>query len=102
MKLAEDWTSGWAPPSGRTGFALVLVLCALWVIAVAWALASGPGRLAAAEQQRAAELEQENQEVCQRLGMPLGSERYAACASELAGVRQHDEDRLTRRSLGFI
>lgn len=102
MKLADGWTLGWAPPPGRTGVALVFVLCAFWIIAVAWAVVTGSGRLAAAEQQSAAEMEQENQGICQRLGMPFGSEQYAACASELTGVRKHHEDRLSGRSLGFI
>jgi len=86
----------------RTGHILVTVLCALWVVAVIWAIANGPHLLAAREQQAAIEMEQENQNVCERLGVPLSSEGFAACAAELKGVRQNHEDRLSGHAMGLI
>lgn len=102
MKAASGSTPAWAPVPVRAGHILVPVLCALWVVAVIWAIANGPRLLAATEQQAAIEMEQENQDVCERLGVPLSSERYAACAAELKGVRQNHEDRLNGHATSLI
>jgi hypothetical protein len=50
----------------------------------------------------AAEVEAENRDACQRLGMPFGGDRYATCAVELSRVRHQHEDRAARRSAGLL
>jgi hypothetical protein len=62
-----------------------------------WSLVNGPRLQAEAEWEMAASIEQENRSACGRLGMPSGSETYAACAIELSGVRQRHEERLNSR-----
>jgi hypothetical protein len=51
---------------------------------------------AAVEYQRAAEIRQENLEVCTRLGMPAGTNAFAGCATELGHIRQRHDERRNR------
>jgi hypothetical protein len=49
----------------------------------------------------AAEIEAENRDSCQRLGMPPGSDLYNGCAVELSRVRDQHADRAARRAAGL-
>ncbi len=60
----------------------------LWFALILWTLMNGPRLRAEAEREVEAEIEEENQSACERLGMPTVSEMYAACAFELNGVRR--------------
>ncbi len=73
----------------------------LWA-AAAWAFLNAPRLHAAADQRMAAEVEAENRDACQRLGMPFGGDGYTACAVELSRVRHRHEDRAARRSAGLL
>lgn len=73
----------------------------LWA-AAAWAFLSGPSRHAEAEQRVAVEVEAENEDACQRLGMPAGGARYTTGAVELSRVRHQHEDRASRRAAGLL
>ena len=76
-------------------------LGSLWLASVMWAFSNGPRLHALVEQEIAVEEESENRDACRRLGMPFGSERYPACASELDGVRRGKEERTRRHAAGF-
>ena len=48
------------------------------------------------------EAEAENHSVCRRLNMPVGSEGYSACASELGEVRRQQTGRMERHAAGIL
>jgi hypothetical protein len=72
-----------------TGFALVC-----WLLI--YILINGPSVRAAIESQRIEEIKQDDQEHCAKLGMPPGTEAFATCGHELAGVRQRHDERIYR------
>jgi hypothetical protein len=69
---------------------------------VAYAVVDGPRRYTATERADVAADEAESLGVCERLGIPSSADGYAACASELAGVRQQREERVQRRMNGIL
>jgi hypothetical protein len=83
-------------PSPIRTTAIIAVGCA-YAAAMTYAILVGPGRYAASEQAADAKEDAESQAVCGRLGISSGSADYAACASELAMVRQRREQRVQRR-----
>ncbi len=87
----------WPSPERMTRVA-IKAMGTFWFALMVWSLMNGPRLRAEAERAVEASIDEENQGVCQRLGMPLGSDFYAACASELNGVRQQHEMRLNRNT----
>jgi hypothetical protein len=88
---ATTWSTwvAYAVVAGGVGLA-----CSL----LAYMLINGPEIRAAIESKRVLEIEKENQESCAKLGIPLGTEAFVTCATELIRIRQlHDE----RRSRDF-
>ena len=51
---------------------------------------------AAVENQRSAEIKQENLEVCTKLGMPPETKAFVNCTTELMHIRQRHDERLHR------
>ena len=101
MRPQETWR--WRRPTlAEAMHVMALAVLASAFAAAGWAFVDGPRAHAEAEGRMAAEAEAENRDACQRLGMPPGGDRYAACAAELSRARQQHEDRLGRRSAGFL
>lgn len=86
--------------SGTPATWIVRVVLALAVAFVAWivvySVVYGPQMRAEAEKRMAQEIAQENESVCGKLAMPVGSQAFATCAAELMQVRQRHEARLSR------
>jgi flagellar biosynthesis/type III secretory pathway M-ring protein FliF/YscJ len=64
---------------------LVAVAAVVMIVA---AILPSPAMRQRAEQLKAEQIDQENRSLCERLGMPRGSERFAACAGALSEARQ--------------
>ena len=101
MRPKETWHWAW-PTLDEAVHATALALGTFLWAAAAWAFLSGPSRHAEADLRVAAEVEAENRDACQRLGMPAGGARYMACAVELGRVRHQHEDRAARRAAGLL
>ncbi len=86
--------AAWLP-----GIALALaVVLGAWILI--YALINGPQMRAAAESQTAQEVEQENRELCGKLGITAETQAFVTCTATLVHVRQrHDERR--NRDLDF-
>ena len=102
MLKAKPAKSHWPHRSEQVKRTSLMALATFWAAAVGWAMMNGPRLHAEAQNQTAMQIEAENRSICQRLGMPSGSDRYSACAGELNGVRQRHEDRVAGRSAGFL
>ena len=101
MRPKGAWHWSW-PTLDEAVHAVALALGVYLFAAAGWAYVNGPRLRAEAEERMAGEAEAESRDACQRLGMPPGSVRYAACAVELSRARQQHEDRLARRSAGLL
>jgi hypothetical protein len=77
---------------------LAVSLLASAAAAVGGALLYGTATQAALEQQWAAEVEHENDEICMSLGMNSASAR-SACGEALAKARRLQEERLSRERI---
>jgi len=96
MRSRKGWSWEWLSSEYLIRIA-AQAMVTFWFAVMVSALMNGPRLRAEAEREVEALVEEENQSACQRLGMPLGSEMYGACASELNGVRQQHEQRLNSR-----
>jgi hypothetical protein len=90
-----------ATPTDRTRTVAVGLGVCMFAAATVYAMVDGPRRHGALEQAAAAAEEEESQAVCSRLGISPSASGYAACAFELAAVRERREERVGRRSAGF-
>jgi hypothetical protein len=72
------------------------------ITVVCHALLYGPEMRARAEQLKAEQIDQENRALCEKLGMPHGSDRLAACAGILSEVRRLHEERLAIETAGIL
>ena len=86
--LESKWT--WTP----------VVVIAVVVIALA-ALLSRPEMREKGEQLKAEQIDQENRLLCERLGMPSSSERFATCTDVLSETRRRQAERLASEIDGF-
>lgn len=77
---------------------LVIALCALVVGVMLYAPVFWRNTAAA----RAAVIEQEDREFCERFGMPVGSAAFPACAANLGELRQRHGDRLAAEAAGIL
>ena len=73
--------------------AFALLSAALVVLGLYVALCAGPAMRAAAHAQLVRAIAQEDQKVCEKLGMRPGTDASAACSRELSTVRQTQVDR---------
>jgi hypothetical protein len=83
--------SGWIP---RIVAGLVAALAV-------YAAAAGPEAMRNADRVRAEQIQQEDHEYCTRLKMPPGTERFAACAADLAEIRRRQHDRALAYAAGI-
>jgi hypothetical protein len=51
-----------------------------------------------AERLQAEQINRDNRALCEKLGMPQGSERFAACADVLSEVRRLEAERISREA----
>jgi len=65
------------------------------------ALINGPEARAMMERQRSAEIAQEDQDYCGKLGMGSGTQMFRPCADVLAQIRRNHEER-TQRDYGML
>ena len=89
IQLVWSWT-----PLGIAG----AVVIAFAVHAIVY----GPAMHEKAEQLRTEQIDQENTMLCEKLGMALGSERFATCAGSLSEVRQRHAKRLAAEAAGIL
>jgi hypothetical protein len=57
---------------------------------------NGPAIQAAVESNKAEQIDQENTQFCQKLGMPRGTDVFATCVSYLTDIRKREAERVTR------
>lgn len=62
----------------------------------------GPAMRERAERLKAEQIDQENRTLCEKLGMPHGSDRFGACAGVLLEARRLHEDRLAIEAAGIL
>ena len=51
---------------------------------------------------RAEEIDREDRVLCQKLGMPHGTDRFAACANVLSQARQNEARRVANDTVGIL
>jgi hypothetical protein len=90
LSALDNTKADTATPSVWTWTPIIAI--AAVVIALAATL-SRPAMRERAEQLKAEQIDQENRALCERLGMPAGSERFAACAGVLSDVRKRHAER---------
>jgi hypothetical protein len=78
------------------------VLGATVIAAAGVAVLYGPAMRERAARLKAEQIDQENRTLCEKLGMPHGSERFGACAGVLLEARRLHEDRLAIEAAGII
>ncbi len=101
--MGTKGTPRWSRPTlDEAAYLVAMALGTVLYAAAAWAFLNAPRLHAEADERIAAEVEAENRDACQRLGMPFGGDRYTACAVELSRVRDQHEDRAARRSAGLL
>jgi hypothetical protein len=83
----------WVP-----GTALGLAVSALAVCAAIEA----PTMRRTAERIKAEQVQQENQEYCEKFRMPPGSENFAACVADLAEIRRRHRERSLAEAAGIL
>jgi hypothetical protein len=81
---------------------LSIVVGTATIAAVGYAIVHGPAVRARAEQLKAEQIDQENRALCQRLGMPHGSDRFDICAGVLSEARQKHGERLAIEAAGIL
>lgn len=91
-----------ATTASRVRAAAVVAIACAYAAAITYGIVLGPTRYATSEQAADAIEDAESRAVCGRLGVSPGADGYAACASELAGVRQRREERVHRRGDAFF
>ena len=62
----------------------------------------GPEIRKRAERFQAEQLDRENRALCEKLGMPHGSERFGGCADVLSEVRRLEAERISREVVGIL
>ncbi|MFL5333329.1 MAG: hypothetical protein ACJ8H8_09140 [Geminicoccaceae bacterium] len=94
MRSVDPWRRrmGWRPGDAVPRLAMQ-AFATFWFAVGAWMILNQDRIQAQLAQQLAEEIEAESSAACGRLGMPQGSAAYAACAAELAAVRQRQENR---------
>lgn len=80
---------------------IVVVAAAVGVSAL-HAILYGPAIRERAEQLKAAQIDQENRALCEKLGMPHGSDRFSACAGVLSEARQREAERIAIEAAGIL
>jgi hypothetical protein len=62
----------------------------------------GPAMRKEAARLRAEEIDREDRVLCQKLGMPHGTDGFAACAKVLSQARQNEATRVANDTVGIL
>lgn len=71
-------------------------------IVVGLLIVNGPAMRAAADRHDAEQIDRENRVYCERFGMAHGTERFAACAGDLAEIRRLHTERINESARGLF
>ena len=93
--------SSQADPATRSAWTWTLIIAVVGVVIVSAAVLPSPAMRAKAEQLKAEQIDQENRTLCEKIGMPSGSERFAACAGVLSDVRKRQAERVAAEMADF-
>lgn len=77
-------------------------LGAMLIAMAAFVALYGPAMRERAERLKAEQIDQENRALCEKLGMPHGSDRFGACAGILLEARRLHEERLAIEAAGIL
>lgn len=77
------------------------VVAALVAALAVYAAAAGPEAIRNAQRVTAEQIQQEDREYCTRLNMAPGTERFAACAADLAEIRRRQHNRALAYAAGI-
>jgi hypothetical protein len=62
----------------------------------------GPAMRERGERLKAEQIDRENRALCEKLGMPHGTDRFGACADVLLEARRLHEERLATEAVGIL
>jgi hypothetical protein len=62
----------------------------------------GPAMQERAERLKAEQIDRENRALCEKLGIPHGSDRFGACTGTLLEARRLHEERLAIEAAGIL
>ena len=92
-----------ASQTGRIASFLVGGVFALSLAVICFLLVRyGPQLRAAAEAQRAEEIDQESKAFCRKLGIGPETARHAECARDLMEIRRRHEERMASDMIGVL
>lgn len=80
----------------RAGMALCVIAAAAGLSLFAYVLTAVPGARREADRLRAQEIDRENRDFCQALGIGPATERFQSCVRDLMQIRQHQRERWAR------
>ena len=75
---------------------------AIVIASAGFAVLYGPAMRERAEQLKAEQIDRENRALCQKLGIPHGSDGFGACAGILSEARRLHEERLAIEAAGIL
>jgi hypothetical protein len=83
-------------------WALIIIVAVVVGASALRAILHGSAIRERAEQLKAALIAEEDRALCERLGMPHDSDRFAACAGALSETRQREAERIATASAGIL
>ena len=101
MRIGIDVCSTHTDTATRSVWTWTPIVLMAGVVIVLAAVLSPPETRARAEQIKAEQIDQENRALCGMLGMPVGSDGYAACAGVLLEVRTRQAKRFAAEMADF-
>jgi hypothetical protein len=84
----------------RTAYWIVFGL--LGAFGIYTVLITGPGARASADQNLQRTIAEENRTFCEKFGMRIGTDEFAACGMELMIIRQNQQKRSDGNAQGLI
>jgi hypothetical protein len=100
MNISHHRNGAVAPPYPSL-WSITALGSAVIVFAV-WAIFFAPNMWRAAERLKAEQINREDEVLCEKFQMPPGSERFAACVTDLGEVRRRHGDRLAAEAAGMF
>lgn len=101
-RISADATGVRADARSVWSRALVAIVAVVVGVSALHAILHGPAIRERAEQLKAAQIDQENRALCEKLGMPHGSDRFSACVGALSEARQREAERIAIEAAGIL
>jgi hypothetical protein len=100
--MTTSSSSGQVIASEPVKWAIRVAIAGALAIAVFALNAKGREMQATANRIQAAQIEEENRDVCQKLVMPFGTDQYRVCVTTLREVRAREAERIAVAAAGIL